>query len=65
MPGKARNMNERIVPIEEAAEILDCSVKYAKNQLRSGQWPGRKLAGRWSFSVSDLQAIIDAGSNQR
>jgi hypothetical protein len=57
-------MNERIISIDKGAETLNCSVKYAKAQLRTGKWPGEKLAGRWAFAESDINSIIEMGSNR-
>jgi hypothetical protein len=57
-------MNERIISIDKGAYTLNCSVEYAKAQLRTSKWPGKKLAGRWAFAESDINFIIEMGSNK-
>jgi hypothetical protein len=44
--------------LAEAAERIPCSQQWLARGLRSGRFAARKIAGRWRFTDTDLEAII-------
>jgi Helix-turn-helix domain len=47
-----------VFDIRTAAELLGCSDRWLKIQLRSGRFPGRKITKRWCLSEEDINAIL-------
>jgi hypothetical protein len=47
------------------ADLLGVSERWLKEQLRSGEYPGRMIAGRWMLSGSDLDEIIEMSAVPR
>jgi hypothetical protein len=47
------------------ADLLGVSERWLKEQLRSGEYPGRMIAGRWMLSESDLDEIIEMSAAPR
>jgi hypothetical protein len=48
-----------------AAELLGCSERWLKIQLRSGRFPGRKITKRWVLSEEDIAAILEMSAVPR
>jgi excisionase family DNA binding protein len=55
---------ERLYSPEEVAEYLQVHRETVMENLRSARLRGRKVGRLWRISESDLQAYIDAYTNQ-
>ena len=50
--------------IEDAAPLLRCTPEHYKHKLRTEQWPGVKIAGRWYVTPAQVQQALDLSSTQ-
>jgi hypothetical protein len=46
--------------LAEAAKLLNLNEKTLRNKSESGEWPGRKIAGRWRFPWTWLNEMTGA-----
>jgi hypothetical protein len=44
---------------DEAADLLHCSRRWLLAKLRSGEYPGRKIAKRWVLAQDDINSILE------
>lgn len=51
--------------LEESAALLgdDVKLEWLMLQLRSGRFPGRKIARKWRMTDEDIQAALDICRN--
>ena len=51
------NMKDRILNVEEAAEILDLHPSRVRVFCEAGRLPARKIGKGWALLLSDVQAF--------
>lgn len=54
-------VRHEFIDAEEAARILGCSPRNARDLAKRGRLPGRKLAGRWQFARAEVEQFRDFG----
>ncbi|MEV0367571.1 helix-turn-helix domain-containing protein [Nocardia fusca] len=52
----------KLYTLAEAAEILQVKEMWLQRKLQRREVPGRKLAGHWRLTQSDLEAVIEAAA---
>ena len=65
-------IGDRLLTLEEAAEVLRLSPRTVRGYLQRGEIEGRLIGGRWRFRRADLDAFFAnapsswdfAGSNE-
>jgi hypothetical protein len=45
--------------ISQAAAVIPCPERWLADGLRSGRFPGRKIARKWMLSDQDIAAILE------
>jgi hypothetical protein len=45
--------------IAQAAAAIPCTERWLADGLRSGRFPGRKIARKWMLSDQDIAAILE------
>ena len=54
--------DDRILTVEQAAELLQVSYETARGWIQTGKIPGRKIGRVWRVLESDLLRFISTGA---
>jgi excisionase family DNA binding protein len=52
-------IGERLLTLQEAAEVLRLHPRTVREYLRRGELEGRLIGGRWRFRRKDLDAFFE------
>ena len=54
-------VDDRILTVEQAAELLQINYETCRRYLNAGKIPGRKIGKQWRVVESDLKRFIAEG----
>lgn len=55
-------VDDRILTVEQAAELLQINYETCRRYLNAGKIPGRKIGKQWRVVESDLKRFIAEGN---
>lgn len=60
-----KDINKRVLSIQEVADILDCSIDTVRRMIKSGSLKAFQLnkAGKWRVKIEELEKFM-SGENQ-
>jgi excisionase family DNA binding protein len=49
---------EKILTVQQAAELLQCKPQTVRNYLKAGKLPGRRIGKEWRIVEADVLAFV-------
>ena len=57
-------IGERLLTLQEAAEVLHVNPRTVREYVRRGEIEGRIIGGRWRFRRADLDAFFENAARE-